>query len=116
MYESWLEDLAIWIAVYRPSGRVASAKSIGKYVSRVRGWYHRFYGGTIGLGAAASRVTDILQGVKREIPQPPPLERHGVTPADLASGMAARFGDGTPDSLMWRSALTFGMGALARGV
>ena len=117
LYETLLEDMACWIAEHRPSGRAtaASAKSIGKYVSEARGWYRRFALGTLGLGAAASRINDILRGMAREVPQPPPLERHGVTPAELRRGMDLCLSDRSHDSLMWRAALTFGVGALARG-
>lgn len=114
-YEGYLEDCAVWIALTRPSGRNASAKSIGKYISQARGWYHRFYGGTLGLGPRDSRVAALLAGVRREIAQPPPRERHGVAPSDLRAGLERLFSDGTPLSLMWRAALTFGVGALARG-
>ena len=117
MYEEWLEDMCVWIAEHRPSGRAcgASAKSIGKYASEARAWYHRKTGGVLGMGAGAARISDILQGAKRLVPQPPPLERHGVAPADLAAGMAARLSDGSAASAMWRAALTFGVAALARG-
>jgi hypothetical protein len=115
VYETLLEDMACWIAEHRPSGRFASAVTIGKYVSNARAWYHRFYTGVLGLGAAASRVTDLLRGMAREIEQPLPRQRFGVTPADLRAGMDARLGSGTARDLMWRAALTFGVGALARG-
>jgi hypothetical protein len=115
LYETLLEDCVCWVAEHRPSGKFATSKTIGKYASQARAWYHRFYQGTLGLGAANSRISDILQGVAREVHQPPPRERHGVTPTELRRGMDARLGDGSDLSLMWRAALTFGVGALARG-
>ena len=113
--EDLLEDFVIWLAVYRPSGQQVSAKSISKYVSSVRAWYSRFYRARLGVGAQAGRVNDILKGYAREVPQPPPLERHGCTPADLAGGMRRLYSGGDPLSLMWRAALSFGMVGLCRG-
>ena len=88
MVEGRLEDFAVWYAVCWPSGRQASNKSIGKYVSSVRAWYRRFYSAELGLGAHGSRIRDILKGYGRAVDQPPPMERIGCTPADLARGMA----------------------------
>ena len=85
--ECRLEDFAVWYAVCRPSGRQASYKSIGKYVSTVRAWYSRFYSAELGVGAGNSRIRDILKGYGRAIDQPPPMERIGCAPADLARGM-----------------------------
>ena len=56
LVEDRIEDYAVWLAVWRPSGRQVSSKSIGKYVSSLRGWYKRFYRTELGLGAKASRV------------------------------------------------------------
>jgi hypothetical protein len=108
--EDDLEDCAVWLAVTRPSGRQISHVSIGKYVSSIRAWYRRKTRAVLGLGAS-SRIADILKGYAREVPQPPPLERIGCTPADLAAGMRL-----LGLSRMWRAALVFGMAAIARGV
>ena len=113
-YEEWLEDMACWVVEYRPSGRDVSAASVLKYVSSVRGTHKRFYG-PLGVGAANSRIPDLMKGAARLIPQPPPLERHGCAPAHLRLGLDARHGGGSSASLMWRAALTFGEAALARG-
>jgi hypothetical protein len=112
--EERLEDFAVWLAVYRPSGRQVSHASIAKYVSEVRGWYRRYYRTELGLGAKASRIGDILRGYQREVQQPPRLDRVGCTPADLGTALARRYGDGSAADRMWRAALTFGMGAMAR--
>ena len=48
--------------VFRPSGKQASHKSIGKYVSTIRAWYRRFYRAELGQGAKGSRIADILKG------------------------------------------------------
>ena len=109
--ENDLEDMAVWLAVEKPSGRAVSHESIKKYVSSVRGWYKRFYRAELGLGARHSRVADVLKGYAREVPQPPKLEREGCAPADLAVGMAA-----SQQPRVWRAALTFGVAAIARGV
>ena len=113
--EDLLEDFAVWLAVCRPSGRQISHTSIKKYISSVRSWYGRFYRAQLGVGSRASRIRDILRGYAREVPQPPPLERHGCTPLDLARGMAWAYADGSAASQMWRAALTFGMVGLCRG-
>ena len=108
--EDDLEGFVVWLAVTRPSGRQISAESIRKYVSTLRNWYRRWHRAELGLGAKTGRIPDILRGYRREVPQPPPLEREGCTPADLAAGMR-KLGV----SQMWRSALTFAMAAIARG-
>ena len=115
--ECRLEDFAVWYAVCRPSGRQASYKSIGKYVSTVRAWYRRFYSAELGVGAGNSRIRDILKGYGRAVDQPPKMERIGCAPADLARGMDVALAR-EPDAvrLMWRAALTFGMSAMARAV
>jgi hypothetical protein len=113
--EERLEDFAVWYAVCRPSGRQASYKSIGKYVSSVRAWYRRFYSAELGQGPKSSRIPDILKGYGRAVDQPPPMERIGCAPADLARGMqAALASEPEATRLMWRAALTFGMSAMAR--
>ena len=108
--EDALEDCAIWIAVCRPSGRQVSHVSIGKYISSIRGWYRRFYRARLGLGAEGSRISDILKGYAREVPQPPPLERHGCSPMALRDGLRA-----IEASQMWRAASSFALVVLARG-
>ena len=85
--EERLEDFAVWYAVCRPSGKQASYKTIGKYVSSVRAWYRRFYSAELGQGARGSRIRDILKGYGRAVDQPPPMERIGCAPVDLARGM-----------------------------
>lgn len=109
-YEDLLEDYAVWYATMKPNGKKVSHGSIGKYISSVRGWYRRFYRARLGLGAEGSRINDILKGYAREVPQPPPRERDGCTPRDLARGL-----DAIGASQMWRAATTFGEAALARG-
>ena len=115
LVEDLVEDYAVWLAEYRPSGRQVSHKSIRKYVSSVRGWYHRFYRAELGLGAKASRIASLMRGYARLVDQPPPLERHGCTPEALALGMRAEVGDSSPSSLMCRAVLTTGFSLLARG-
>ena len=46
--EDLLEDFAVWLAVFRPSGRQIKYKSIQKYISSVRAWYSRFYRAELG--------------------------------------------------------------------
>ena len=113
--EERLEDFAVWYAVCRPSGRQASYKSIGKYVSSVRAWYRRFYNAELGQGPKGSRIQDILKGYGRAVDQPPPMERIGCAPKDLACGMKAALAlESDVSRLMWRAALTFGMSTMAR--
>ena len=113
--EELLEDYAVWLAVFRPSGRQVSAKSICKYVSSTRAWYKRFYGQELGLGAKASRIPDLMRGYAREIDQPPPRERHGCSAEALRKGLERRHADGSAAAVMWRAALTTGFCLLARG-
>ena len=113
--EELLEDYAVWLAVYRPSGRQISAKSISKYVSSARAWYKRFYGQELGLGARCSRIQDLLKGYARLVDQPPPRKRHGCTAHALREGMGRRYRDGSVSCVMWRAALTVGFCLLARG-
>ena len=114
IWETRLEDYAVWVAYSRPSGRQVSHASVLKYVSETRGWVLK---STVpppirlGLGYEVSRIPAILRGYARDVPQPPKMERIGVAPQDL--GRAMRL-DGTP--LNWRSALTFGVAVLARGI
>ena len=64
-----------------------------------------------------SRIADILKGYGRAVDQPPPMERIGCAPADLARGMdVALASEPVAVRLMWRPALTFGMSAMARAV
>ena len=114
--EDTLEDYAVWLAVFAPSGRQISHKSVGKYCSSVRAWYKRFYRAQLGLGARDGRIPDILKGYARLVDQPPPLERHGCAPAALARGMRVAFGGEDGESVMWRAALAFGFGSMSRGV
>ena len=78
--EDKLEDMIIWLAVFRPSGIQCSHTTLGKYASSVRGWYRREERSVFGLGAQGSRINDILKGYARDVPQPPKLERVGCTP------------------------------------
>ena len=110
LYEDYLEDYAVWLSVARPSGRQISHKSIGKYVSSVRAWYRREQRARLGLGHEGGRITDILKGYARQVPQPPKLERLGVAPAQLAQAWRRR---GTEQ--MWRSATSMGLVGLLRG-
>jgi hypothetical protein len=115
LVEERLEDFAVWVVTTRPSGRQVSYKSMGKYISSVRSWYRRWYLAQLGLGSSGSRIKDVLKGYAREIDQPPPMERVGCTPEDLAGGMAIVMLElPKMEQHMWRSALTFGMSALAR--
>ena len=110
-YEDLLEDYAVWLAVARPSGRQVNHESIGKYVSTVRSWYRRRNRARLGLGSEGSRIADLLRGYARLVPQPPPLERIGVTPEQLALGWSAR---GT--SQMFRAMTAVALIGLMRGI
>ena len=115
-YEEWLEDMAVWIVTFFPSGRFVSMDTAAKYVSEARGWYHREYGGTLGVGAGNSRLRSILTGGKRVVPQPAKRERHGCQPQALAAGLERRAVVLTPPvAAMWAAALSFGFAGLCRG-
>lgn len=113
--EDSVEDFAVWLAVFRPSGRQVSATSIGKYVSSVRAWYRRRRRAVLGLGADGSRVQDILKGYARAVTQPPKLERDGCTPSDLRAGMRAEVGSSVLRHVMWRALLSVAFTGLMRG-
>ena len=109
-YEGKLEDMCIWIALFRPgSARGANADTIGKYASQARAWHFRWYG-TLGMGSAQSRISDLMRGMARTMDMPPPRVRHGIEPVVLARGLARL--DCEP--VMWRAALGFGQAVLAR--
>ena len=108
--EDLVEDWILWMAVHRPSGRQIGRKSLKKYESSFRAWHRRYARRDFGLGPKGSRVGDILKGYARLVDQPPPRERLGCTPADLAEGMSRQ-----SISTMWRAAVSFGLVALARG-
>ena len=120
MWEDRLEDMVVWIITFQPYGNFVSAKSAVKYASSVRGWVSRFYRCTLGLGAKGGRIGDIAKGAMRLIDHPPPVERLGVSPAQLSAAWRRRYGAvaGRRMSLMassmWRSATSFGISALAR--
>jgi hypothetical protein len=69
------------------------------------------------VGPGASRIQQILKGYGRAIEQPPPMERVGCAPFDLAVGIEMVLSSKPPlERAMWSSALTFGMSAMARAV
>ena len=115
IYEQWIEDCAIWIIDYNPSGgKGVSADSVGKYVSSVRGWHRRFYG-ELGIGPAASRIKELLKGVRRLVPQPPKRERHGLCPRDLRTGLDRIYPTVSTEGLMWGALTMTALAILARG-
>ena len=89
LYEDFIEDYVLWLWETRPSGRQVSGASGRKYVSSVRAWYHRLRRVQLGLGAAGSRIADLARGYGRLVPQPPPLERWGISPERLVAAWAA---------------------------
>jgi hypothetical protein len=115
LYESWLEDMAVWCVECRPCGNYISTRSAEAYVSEARGWYHREYMGTLGVGAGNARIKALLRGGGRVHPQRPKRERLGVAPQDMVAGLAEVFPDPHLAGLRWTAALHFGMAALARG-
>ena len=50
----------------------------------MRGWYHRVTRRVLGLGAVARRLQQMKKGIERTIDHPPPRERLGLAPAELA--------------------------------
>ena len=114
-YELQLEDCIVWLARYQPSGKQCSSKTLLQYASEIRGYSKTWHHAAIGVGAASGRLASICKGVARLVPQPPPLERYGVTPEELAHGFRLRYSDGSATSACWRAALSFGVAALARG-
>ena len=88
-YEDKLEDCFTWTFLCRPSGRPNSADSCYKYSSETRGAYRRMRQIRLGLPVECCRIPDMVKGCKRSEPQPPKLERWGVTPADLAKSWTA---------------------------
>ena len=115
-WEDVLEDFVVWYLVFQPTGRFCSASSVSKYASSVRAWVRRLTRVQLGVGARESRVKDILKGVARCIEQPPPKERHGVSPSDLALSWSVVLPGHSARDCMWRAATAFGVAALARGV
>jgi hypothetical protein len=109
-YEGWLEDCMIWVYRTRPTGRAVSIKSCGKYASEARGCYRRIRQARLGLATDASRIPDLVKGCSRVCPQPPPLERWGVSPEQLATAWLA-----TNASRMWRACTATALVGIMRG-
>lgn len=110
MYEGWLEDCMVWVFRSRPSGRACSIKSCGKYASEARGCYRRVRQARLGLAPGATRIHDLVKGCSRLVPQPPSLERWGVTPLQLTTGWEA-FQVGQ----MWRACTAVALVGMMRG-
>ena len=109
-YEDLLEDCAVWIVSERPFGNFVNDETAGKYISEARAFYDRWFRAVLGVGAARSRIKQVLKGYARTVVRPPKAERVGCTPADLAEGMRRR--QSTP---MLRAAMTVCMSGLMRG-
>ena len=105
MWEDRLEDMIVWIITFKPYGNFVSAKSAVKYASSVRGWVSRFYRCTLGLGAKAGRIGDIAKGAMRVIDHPPPVERLGVSPAQLSAAWRRRYGAVAGRRMSWQRQL-----------
>ena len=108
--EEDLEDLAVWIAVCRPSGKQVSHASILKYISGTRSWYRRYARRGLGVGAANSIIPDLLKGYARLVDQPLPHERLGCSPSDVAAGLSLM---GASPTLC--SVVSFALVAMCRG-
>ena len=110
-YEDLLEGCAVWIVSEKPYGNFVNDESCKKYISNARSVARKFHRVKLGLGPEMSRIGDILKGYARRVDRPPPMEREGCPPQQLAEGL-----DRVRPGQNWRAALTFGMSALARGV
>ena len=113
--EQLLMDFVVWLALYRPSGRPLSARTIRKYVSQVRAWHLRAYRTALCGDLDYSAVNDLLRGICRLIAQPPPRERWGVRTQDLARVLDLYLSKRTVESSNWAAALTVAFCGLLRG-
>ena len=113
--EQLLMDFVVWLALYRPSGRPISARTIRKYVSSVRAWHLRTYRTALCGDLDYSAVNDLLRGITRLIAQPPPRERWGVRTQDLARALELYLSKRTVESSNWAAALTVAFCGLLRG-
>ena len=109
-WENRLEDFLIWLFVFKPNRRFVSGNTLLKYASTVRAFVNREYSVQLGLGARNGRIPDMVKGMKRLVDHPPPRERFGISPKQLAASWDA-FGA----SQMWRAITAFALAALARG-
>jgi hypothetical protein len=115
-WEDILEDYAVWYVTFKPYGNVVSHATMSKYISQVRAWYRRRRSTVLGLGAEGSRISDVLKGYARTVDQPPPLERDGCMPDELAMGLDAVYPQGASDSSQaMRAAITYGFASFSRG-
>ena len=108
-------DFVVWLALYRPSGRPISARTIRKYVSSVRAWHLRTYRTALCGDLDYSAVNDLLRGITRLIAQPPPRERWGVRTQDLARALELYLSKRTVESSNWAAALVVAFCGLLRG-
>jgi hypothetical protein len=113
--ESLVMDFAIWLAVCNPSGMQISAKTIGKYISAVRGWHLRTQGTHLCGDIPYNRIRDLVKGLKRRVKQPLKERRWGVRTQDLAKSMAMGLDLSTQIGSMWVAALSVGFCGLMRG-
>jgi hypothetical protein len=109
-YEDKLEDCFTWTFLCKPSGRPNSADSCYKYSSETRGAYRRMRQIRLGLPVDCCRIPDMVKGCKRSEPQPPKLERWGVTPEDLAKSW-----DALGCRRVWRACTAVLLTGLMRG-
>ena len=110
LYEGWIEDCMVWVFTTRPSGRPVSIVSCGKYASEARGAYRRMRSARLGLPAPETRIADMVKGCSRTHPQPPPLERWGVSPQQLVMAWAA-----CSTRRVWRACTAVAMIGIMRG-
>ena len=113
--EQLLMDYVLWLALYRPSGRFISARTIKKYVSQVRAWHRRAYRTELCGDLDYSAINDLLRGISRLIEQPPPRERWGVRTQDLAKALDLYLSTRNVESSNWAAALTVAFCGLLRG-
>ena len=113
--EQLLMDFAIWLALFRPSGRVISARSIKKYISHVRAWHRRTFRTELCGDLDYSAVNDLMRGVCRLVAQPPRRERWGVRTQDLARALSLHLAGPGAEAANWAAALTVAFCGLLRG-
>jgi hypothetical protein len=119
--EALLMDFVLWLVLCKPLGRSIAIDTAVSYLGTVQAWHRRRFGYRIAQDLDASRLRDMLKGMRRQINQPAKRVRYGVRTQTLAAALAMELaihaGDGRFDKLdkqNWRAALTTAFCGLLR--
>jgi hypothetical protein len=112
--EHLVMDFAIWLAMGRPSGRPIAAKTIRRYVTQVCRWHLLRFRTHLCGDLDRERILAMIKGIRRIMPERPPMRRWGVRTQDLSHAMREHL-QRTGEDAMWRAALSTAFCGLMRG-